>query len=120
MIKVAFDFGGVLSLGGQVVELFHALKAANCDIHIITTVGSEEEGNRRVGDLKNVGVDVGLDKLHIILDSHPDYHSRYKSHGEAKVAIMKKIGCSMLFDDAENVISAVANAGLIGFRVYAK
>ncbi len=116
-MRVAFDYGGVLSHGGQIVDLLHALQAAGCDIHVITTVGSEVEGAGRKQALRDVGVEIPEQNLHIIVDSHPDYHSRYRSHGEAKVYVMRHISCDILFDDADGVINAVRDSGLIGFQV---
>lgn len=115
-MKIAFDFGGVLSCGGHIVEFFRALQRTGFDLHIITTVGSDEEGAARSNALRSVGVVVPTENLHVIYDHRPDYYQRHKSHGEAKAAVMREIGCHILFDDADGVIKAVREAGFIGFQ----
>jgi hypothetical protein len=107
VMKIAFDFGGVLCETTEFREMAKVLLGAGVEVHLITIAWSHEGRAEFVA-----GMGIPFTGVHIILETGS------LDHGAEKVKVMKEIGCNMLIDDSVNVINAVRREGMIGLQCY--
>ena len=107
MSNFAFDWGGTLNENPELIELANALLAAGHECHVISVAWPHENRYQRVLD-HNVAPFTGI---HVILETGNT------QHGIEKVKIMKLLGCTVIYDDNDDVIRHAKAAGFLALKV---
>ncbi len=105
-MKIAFDFGGVISDYSELRELAVGLLDAGHDVYLIGVAWPHEPRKEAIDSL-NIAFTES-----IIIDETGNLN-----HGLEKARIMKNLGCNIIVDDNIQVIEYVNSVGLLGLQV---
>jgi len=107
MTIFGFDWGGTLNENPALIDIANALLKDGHEAHVISVAWPHEDRLKRV-QKHNVAP---FTDIHVILETGNT------QHGIEKVKIMNQIGCTVIFDDNDDVIKHVKAAGLLALKV---
>ena len=108
-MKIAFDWGGVLSDSLTIRKLAISLLNAGHKVFVISVAKPDE---RRDWHIEKSGIN--FTGVHTIIDHGTT------DHGEETVRAMKGVKCRMMFSDNPSVVETVRARGMLGFHVVAE